>query len=131
MFSFQFTHYIGETCRYLLAQPPKDTDKKHKLRLAVGNGLRPQIWNEFQTRFNITQIGEFYGSTEGNANVINISNKPSAVGFNSVLAPWFFPLRLYKVDEVTGELLRGPDGMAIECGYNEPGEMIGKIMSSM
>eukprot|EP00795_Rhopilema_esculentum_P010551 gene10551-19283_t len=124
------THYIGETCRYMLAQPPRDSDKSHKLRLALGNGLRPQIWEEFQTRFNIKQIGEFYGSTEGNANVLNIDNKKAAVGFNSVLAPWFFPLKLFKVDEVTGELLRGADGLAIPCGYNEPGEMIGKIKNN-
>jgi len=34
-----------------------------------GNGLRKKIWKDFQTRFNIKQIVEFYGSTEGNANV--------------------------------------------------------------
>src|SRR6201994_1894334 len=32
--------YIGEICRYLLNQPPKDTDRKHKVRLIAGNGLR-------------------------------------------------------------------------------------------
>ena len=114
----------------MLAQPPRDSDKSHKLRLALGNGLRPLIWEEFQTRFNIKQIGEFYGSTEGNANVLNIDNKNAAVGFNSVLAPWLFPLKIFKVNEVTGELLRGDDGLAIPCGFNEPGEMIGKIKSS-
>lgn len=31
-----------------------------------GNGLRPEIWNEFVNRFNIRKIGEFYASTEGN-----------------------------------------------------------------
>lgn len=34
-----------------------------------GNGLRPQIWEEFVKRFNIPQIAEFYGATEGNANI--------------------------------------------------------------
>ena len=34
-----------------------------------GNGLRPQIWNEFKERFGIERIGEFYGATEGNANI--------------------------------------------------------------
>ena len=38
-------------------------------RLAIGNGLRPQIWKNFQTRFGVEQIGEFYGSTEGNTNI--------------------------------------------------------------
>ena len=66
---FQATQYIGEICRYLLAQPHKPTDRGHRIRVAYGNGLRPQIWKQFMSRFNIERIGEFYGATEGNANI--------------------------------------------------------------
>ncbi|RWS13166.1 Long-chain fatty acid transport protein 1-like protein [Dinothrombium tinctorium] len=45
--------YIGEVCRYLLAQPDKPTDKLHKVRKLCGVGLRPTIWKEFVERFNI------------------------------------------------------------------------------
>ncbi|OQR74201.1 long-chain fatty acid transport protein 4-like, partial [Tropilaelaps mercedesae] len=41
------TQYIGEICRYLLAQPEKPQDKQHRIRMMFGNGLRPQIWTEF------------------------------------------------------------------------------------
>jgi len=61
--------YIGEICRYLLAQPSRQFDRQHRVRVMFGNGLRPQIWNEFKERFGIERIGEFYGATEGNANV--------------------------------------------------------------
>lgn len=61
--------YIGELCRYLLAQPKKASDNQHKVRLVFGNGLRQEIWRDFQNRFGLKQIGEVYGSTEGNANV--------------------------------------------------------------
>lgn len=61
--------YIGEICRYLLAQKPKPEDKAHNVVRVFGNGIRPQIWTEFQERFNIPHIMEFYGSTEGNSNV--------------------------------------------------------------
>lgn len=61
--------YIGEICRYLMAQPERPTDKQHKVRMMFGNGLRPEIWADFVRRFNIKQVGEFYGSTEGNANI--------------------------------------------------------------
>ena len=54
--------YIGELCRYLLAQPKKPTDTQHRITRIAGNGLRPQIWTEFKTRFNISDIFEFYGS---------------------------------------------------------------------
>lgn len=40
----------------------------------AGNGLRRDIWKQFQETFRIKQIYEFYGSTEGNANIgMNIS----------------------------------------------------------
>ena len=42
--------YIGEICRYLLAQPAKTEDRTHKVRTIFGNGLRPQIWEEFRNR---------------------------------------------------------------------------------
>lgn len=44
------TQYIGEICRYLLAQPEKPQDKQHRIRMMFGNGLRPQIWTEFSQR---------------------------------------------------------------------------------
>lgn len=61
--------YIGEICRFLLNCPEKPEETQHKLRLMVGNGLRPQIWKEFVQRFKVPWIIEFYGATEGNANM--------------------------------------------------------------
>ncbi len=52
-----------------MAQPPGINDQKHPIRVMFGNGLRPQIWREFKERFGIKLIGEFYGATEGNANL--------------------------------------------------------------
>lgn len=56
-------------CRYILAVPPKASDTDHNIRVIFGNGLRPQIWKEFTERFNINNVKEFYGATEGNANI--------------------------------------------------------------
>ncbi|XP_047131107.1 long-chain fatty acid transport protein 1 isoform X1 [Hydra vulgaris] len=120
-------NYIGEVCRYLLAQPPSKNDRSHRIRLAIGNGLRPQIWREFKERFGIEVIGECYASTEGNANMINIDNRVGAVGFNSVIAPGFYPIRLVKVNEETEEILRDNEGMAIACLPGEEGELVGKV----
>lgn len=61
--------YIGEICRYLLCQPESAADRAHQVRIMFGNGLRKNIWKEFVERFNIKHVGEFYGATEGNANV--------------------------------------------------------------
>ena len=95
-------NYIGETCRYLLATPPVSYETEHKIRVATGNGLRASIWTQFSNRFNIPLIAEFYGSTEGNANIINVSNRVGAVGFSSVLFPWVYPIKLVKINKETG-----------------------------
>ncbi|XP_077986704.1 long-chain fatty acid transport protein 4-like [Glandiceps talaboti] len=121
--------YIGEICRYLLAQPTKAAEQQHRIRMAIGNGLRPQIWDTFVKRFNIPQIAEFYGSTEGNANIVNIDGKPGAVGFNSRIVPWAYPIKLVLVDEDSGELVRDPrTGLCQQCEPGQPGELVGKII---
>ncbi|KAG8177006.1 hypothetical protein JTE90_006950 [Oedothorax gibbosus] len=122
--------YIGELCRYILAQPEKPNERDHCIRLMFGNGLRPQIWKQFVERFNIPNIGELYGSTEGNANIINIDNKMGAVGFMSRIIPTIYPVSLIKVDASTGEVIRSPKGLCVRCEPGEPGEFVGKIIDS-
>ena len=61
--------YIGELCRYLLLAQHKPTDNQHSIKVMFGNGLKPQIWKQFVSRFEIPRIAEFYGSTEGNSNL--------------------------------------------------------------
>ncbi|XP_008047889.2 long-chain fatty acid transport protein 1-like, partial [Carlito syrichta] len=65
----QVVQYIGEICRYLLKQPVGEAEARHRVRLAVGNGLRPAIWEEFTQRFRVRQVGEFYGATECNCSI--------------------------------------------------------------
>lgn len=71
----QVVQYIGEICRYLLKQPVREAEGCHHVRLAVGNGLRPAIWEEFTKRFRVRQIGEFYGATECNCSIANMDGK--------------------------------------------------------
>lgn len=124
------SQYIGEICRYLFNMPCKPEDTQHKIRIMFGNGLRPDIWKQFERRFNIPMICEFYGATEGNANIINIDGKPGAVGFVSVLIPSVYPVALLKVNEETKELVRDKNGLCIRCKPGEAGEFIGKIIKN-
>lgn len=73
--------YIGELLRYLLNQPASPQDKNHKVRLIVGNGLRPEIWAEFEERFGIERIYEFYGASESNIAFINAFGVRQTAGF--------------------------------------------------
>ncbi|RLU17248.1 hypothetical protein DMN91_011317 [Ooceraea biroi] len=118
--------YIGEMCRYILAVAPKKEDREHNVRMIFGNGLRPQIWGEFVSRFGIPKVLEFYGATEGNANIINIDNKMGAIGFVSRIIPSIYPISIIKVNE-DGEPVRNSKGLCQVCEPNEPGVFIGKI----
>lgn len=74
--------YIGEICRYLLNMPEQQNDKEHAIRVMVGNGLRAEIWDEFQQRFGIRRICELYGASEGNIGFVNAFNLKRTVGFS-------------------------------------------------
>nr|XP_060483800.1 long-chain fatty acid transport protein 1 [Panthera onca] len=123
----QVVQYIGEICRYLLKQPVREAEGRHRVRLAVGNGLRPAIWEEFTERFGVRQIGEFYGATECNCSIANVDGKVGSCGFNSRILPHVYPIRLVKVNEDTMELLRDAQGLCIPCQAGEPGLLVGQI----
>ncbi|KAK3291883.1 uncharacterized protein B0H64DRAFT_242278 [Chaetomium fimeti] len=79
--------YVGETCRYLLSAPPRtdpktgaNLDRQHNVRVAFGNGLRPDVWNQFKERFGIDTIAEFYGATEGSFATWNLSRNDYSMG---------------------------------------------------
>ncbi|PYH49029.1 putative long-chain fatty acid transporter [Aspergillus saccharolyticus JOP 1030-1] len=129
--------YVGETMRYLLAVPPafdpvtgEDLDKKHNLRLAVGNGLRPDIWNRVKERFNIPGIAEFYASTEGTSGSWNLSYNDfgaGAIGRNGGFTSWVLgrSIAMVKVDEVSQQPWRDPKtGFCKQVPRGEPGELL-------
>ena len=129
--------YVGETCRYLLAAPPEiDTvtgdslDKKHNVRLAVGNGLRPDVWNRFKERFGIESIAEFYGATEGSFSTYNYSSNDFAMGAVG-RGGWLYRstvgrrARIVTVDHATDRPYRDPKtGFCQDAKVDEPGEML-------
>jgi fatty-acyl-CoA synthase len=119
--------YIGELCRYLVNQPPHPRERAHHLRLAFGNGMRPEVWTEFQSRFGAPRILEFYGSTEGNVSLFNFDGQPGAIGRVPSYLRSRFSVRLVKFDVEAEAPVRGADGLCIECGAGEIGEAVGLI----
>jgi acyl-CoA synthetase (AMP-forming)/AMP-acid ligase II len=53
--------------------------------MAMGNGLREEVWEAFQQRFGPIRIWEFYGSTEGNMGLVNYTGRCGAVGRTNCL----------------------------------------------
>ncbi|CAD0111121.1 unnamed protein product [Aureobasidium uvarum] len=125
--------YVGETARYLLSAPPSPRDKDHKVRLMHGNGMRPDVWKRFQERFGVTDVMEFFNSTEGVFTLNNYSRNDhfaDAVGhhgaiFRAVFKNTYVPVKL---DYDTGEIWRHPEtGFAQRQPYEEGGEMLVKV----
>jgi fatty-acyl-CoA synthase len=123
--------YIGELCRYLVNSPPQDDERAHKLRLAYGNGLRPDVWTDFQGRFKIPNILEFYGSTEGNVSLFNFDGKAGAIGRVPKLLKKQINFRLVRFDVDTEMPVRGANGLIQEASVGEIGEAIGSIGSDV
>ncbi|XP_051918567.1 long-chain fatty acid transport protein 2-like isoform X3 [Hippocampus zosterae] len=119
--------YIGEVMRYLCSTPKKENDKDHKVRMAIGNGIRGEIWREFLNRFGNIQVKEFYASTEGNVGFVNYAGKIGALGRVNFVHRILFPYSLIKYDTERDEVIRGADGLCIEAPKGETGLLVSKI----
>lgn len=113
--------YIGELCRYLLTQPEKDSDRDNTVKLVVGNGLRPEIWEEFTERFGIERVAEFYGASECNIAFINALNMKKTAG----VCP--LPYAVVEYDDETGKAKRDKNGKLSKVGTGEIGLLLSKI----
>lgn len=118
--------YIGELCRYLLNSATVNEESRHHVRLAIGNGLKKDIWRKFQERFCIHQIGEFYAATEGTFALFNTKNKQGAIGYMNWMIAKLQPMRLVKFD-VPNETPVRVRGFCQECGPGEVGEAISEV----
>ncbi|KAL2169095.1 hypothetical protein VTG60DRAFT_6422 [Thermothelomyces hinnuleus] len=132
--------YVGETCRYLLSAPPRtdpvtgeNLDRKHEVRVAFGNGLRPDVWNKFKERFGIETIAEFYGATEGNFATWNLSRNDFSMGaigrsgalYNLILGR---TVAVVEVDHDTELPYRDPkSGFCRRAPRGAPGELLFKL----
>jgi fatty-acyl-CoA synthase len=119
--------YIGELCRYLLNSPESAEERAHKIRACVGNGLRPDIYETFRQRFGIRSVLEFYGSTEGNAVMVNFDFRPGAIGRIPNWAKSRFPMALIAYDVDADQHPRDAAGFCRECGAEEVGELFAEI----
>ncbi len=115
--------YVGELCRYLLSQPETELERAHSIRLCVGNGLRPDIWEPFRNRFRIPHIVEFYGATEANVSLVNLEDRVGSIGRP---APGM-KVALVRYDTARDELERDDEGHLVHCKDGEVGELLGRI----
>ncbi|XP_026952450.1 long-chain fatty acid transport protein 2 isoform X3 [Sagmatias obliquidens] len=119
--------YIGELLRYLCNSPQKPNDRDHKVRMALGNGLRGDVWREFIKRFGDIHIYEFYASTEGNIGFMNYTRKVGAVGRVNYLLRKVITYELIKYDVEKDEPVRDGNGYCIKVPKGEVGLLVCRI----
>lgn len=128
--------YVGELCRYLINSPPHPLERKHQLRMAWGNGMRPDVWERFRERFNIPVINELYAATDGLGATFNENRgefSRNCIGVRGALWNWKMGSNELhaRIDPDTEEIVRGADGWVEKCNINEPGEVIHKLDPAM
>ena len=121
--------YIGELCRYLVNSPPHPKERAHRLRLACGNGLRPDIWAQFKQP--LPDSARSSSSTArpkatSRCSISTARKAPSAAFPGSWRTA--FPTKVVRFDVETQQPVRDERGFCIECEVDEPGEVIGKIL---
>ncbi|XP_053557620.1 long-chain fatty acid transport protein 6 [Bombina bombina] len=121
--------YIGELCRYLCNQPKREGEKDHKVRMAVGNGVRSDVWKEFIARFGDIKMCELYGATEGNICFMNHTGKIGSVGRSNFIYKLIFPFELIKYDFEKDEPIRNAQGWCESVKKGETGLLISQVNS--
>jgi fatty-acyl-CoA synthase len=117
--------YVGDVCRAFVHSEPSPAESSLRLRVAVGNGLEPELWAEFQRRLGQPLIREFYASTEAPSAILNLDGKPGSLGH--VPFEHHRGFRLARLDADWLELARDAEGRATACRADEPGELLLRI----
>ena len=113
--------YIGELLRYLLNRDATARDQDHRIRLITGNGLRPEIWQQFQKRFAIERIYEFYGASESNIGFINAFGVSETAGFSPL------PFAIVEFDADSDEPVKDVKGHLVKVKKGGIGLLISEV----
>ncbi|XP_031313318.1 long-chain fatty acid transport protein 5 isoform X2 [Camelus dromedarius] len=120
--------YVGEVLRYLCNTPQRPEDRTHTVRLAIGSGLRADVWETFQQRFGPIRIWEVYGSTEGNVGFVNYPGRCGAHGKTSCFLRMLSPYELVQFSMETEEPVRDNRGLCIPVRPGEAGLLLTQVL---
>lgn len=121
-----FAQYIGEALRYLLTTKESPADSDHSVKMFLGNGLRPDIWDDVVRRFQVG-IFEFYGATEGNVTMLNPYGMAHAVGYMPPILQKVLPFAIVKFDLDEEGPERNSNGFCERVKPGQVGEAVGQI----
>jgi acyl-CoA synthetase (AMP-forming)/AMP-acid ligase II len=117
--------YIGEICRYLMNRPARPDDRGHRIRMIIGNGLRPEIWSAFRERFGIRRVYELYGAAEAPLAFVNLLNLDATAG------ACLMPFAIVRYDLEAERPIRGAGGFMSRAAAGETGLLLARISESL
>jgi crotonobetaine/carnitine-CoA ligase len=94
---------IGAMIPILIKQPVHPHEKDHKVSLVISAGCLADMWEPFESRFNLT-IWEAYGAIDGSGTIMNLGNAPKGSVGSSLISE----IRL--VDEAGKDVATGETG---------------------
>jgi putative long chain acyl-CoA synthase len=114
--------YTWRMLSELVDAPPHPGETHHPIRLFVGSGMPPALWDRVLRRFAPARVVEFYTAPDAEAVLVNIGrHKPGSLGQP---LPGARRVRIAAWDEQRGRLQAGEDGMAISCAPGEIGMLL-------
>jgi crotonobetaine/carnitine-CoA ligase len=116
---------LGALPSILVAQPPRDADRRHRVKTLFAPGTPAPVWAPFKKRFGVEDIIEGYGSTETNHCIGRApGHRTSQPGHMGWVFDRYFEARVVDEDDVEvspdvpGELvLRPKHPFAFSSGY--------------
>jgi putative long chain acyl-CoA synthase len=116
--------YTWTMLRDVADGPPDPAEPHHGLRLVIGSGMPPGLWERVAARLAPARVVEFYASAAGDAVLVNLDGaKPGSVGRP---LPGAAKVRVVAWDLECDRLITGRDGLG---SLTTPGE-IGMLVSN-
>lgn len=109
---------VGE----LLDAEPRPGERHHPIRLFVGSGMPPGLWEQVLDRFRPARVLEFYAPTEGDAVLANLSR--DKVGAMGRPLPSTGAVAVAAYDVETASIRSTPEGFVQEAEVDEPGVLL-------
>lgn len=88
------TNLLGATMAFILAQPPSEDDRTHKVRRIYAAPLSPDLAGKFTERFGVKEYVDGFGQTEISNVFMTPAGAKRPAGASGVLVSQFFEIKL-------------------------------------
>lgn len=116
--------YTWTMLRGILDADVPALDDENHVRLFIGSGMPPGLWQRATERFAPAKVLEFYASTEGDVVLANVSG--AKVGSKGRPLPGSADVCIAAYDPIARRLLEDENGFVRECGDDEVGLLLGR-----